>query len=367
MRTKVIINFADVTGSSFEEMSESWPEQINVQNSEDNEAVYTLHEEGSNGFRGFQLNSTPLNNSYKFYGPEGYPGVITRQASDVYGVFDSPVEINFLVSAQSPKIIWIGFDPACNEYATKFSIVQKAMGWSINVEDNNASVVAVPTAPLAIPTGTTMTLQIHEWSRSNASAKVTRISPYYKAEYTGKDLIDFICSENLLDSNLAMRSGICEQYADVKVYDRNNTLHACAYRDMLTDDYKISIYAFDDTTQLSHTLGTYYVSDWDISGSSTEVGISSTDISYIFDEINIPSIPIEDRSVDDMLRLFFGYAQSVNWKYFDKDTEQYCKDISTPNNWFRAGTLRELLNKICALGMLRIYWYVNKFVVARCW
>lgn len=366
MRVRVVINFDDGTGAVFKEQSDSWPEQINIQ-AENEDVIYTLHDQGSNGFKGFQLNSTPLNGSYKFYSPEGYPGVITKQASDVYGKFDPLIEINFVVTTDIPRIIWIGFDPACGEYATKFSIVQKAMGWQINVEDNDASVVGVPMGPLAIPTGTALTLQIHEWSRANASAKVVRISPYYKDTYTGKDLLDFLCSENLLDSNMTIQPGICEQYADISVYDRNNTLHACAYRDMLSEDHKVSIYAHDDSTQLDHILGTYYISDWDINGSSTEVGISSIDISYIFDKINVPAVPIKDRTVDDMLTLFFGYAQDVNWRYFDDETAEYCKSISTPNSWFRAGTLRELLSKICTLGMLRIYWSVSKFIVARCW
>lgn len=366
MRVKVVIDFSNTTGSQFQALSDSWPEQINVQeNNED--AIYTLHEEGSNGFKGFQLNSTPLNGAYRFYDPIGYPGIITRQTSDAYGVFSTPVEINFQVDTQSPKIIWIGFDPACKEYATKFSIVQKAMGWRIDIEDNNASVIGVPLSSLLIPTGTALTLQIHEWSKSNASAKVTKISPYSKAEYTGRDLIEFVCSENLLDSNLSIQPGICEQYADITVYDRDNMLHTCAYNDILVDDYKVVIYALNDATHDQYTLGTYYVSDWDINGSSTEVGISSIDISYIFDKINVPAVSIKDRTVDDMLTLFFGYAQDVNWKYFDDETAEYCKSISTPNSWFRAGTLRELLNKICAIGMLRIYWHINKFIVARCW
>lgn len=365
MRVKVVIDFGNTTGTQFEALPENWPEQINVQAEAD--IAEMLHNDGSRGYRGFQFNSTKLDGSYKFFDLTGYPGIITRQMSDAYGVFASPVEIDFTVNTQSPKIIWISFDSMCKEYATKFSIVQKAMGWHIDIEDNKATVIGVPMAALLIPTGATLTLQIHEWSKPNASAKVTKISPYSKAEYTGKDLIDFVCSENLLDSNLAIQSGICEQYADVSVYDRDSMLHACAYNDILVDDYKVVIYALNDATHDQYTLGTYYVSDWDINGSSTEVGISSIDISYIFDKINVPAVPIKDRTVDDMLTLFFGYAQDVNWKYFDDETAEYCKSIMTPDSWFRAGTLRELLNKICAIGMLRIYWYINKFIVARCW
>lgn len=365
MQVKVIINFNDPSGSVVAPQIVGLPEQINIQ--ENTESYTIAFTDGSRGYKGFQLDVSTLNGDSRFYEPTGYPGIITRALSDASGVFEPVIQIPIDLQIAIPEILWIGFDKACKEYATTFSIANITRVKRVIIEDNKASVIGIPMSLIDARIGDDIVLKINRWSKANASAKVVRISPYYRATYTGTDLIDFVCSENLLDANLAIQPGICEQYADVRIYDRDNMIHASVGNDALSSDHEIAIYALDDATHNQYILGKYYISDWAVEGDSAEVGVTSRDISYIFDKINVPSVSIKERTVDDMLQFLFSYAQDISWSYIDDDTKEYCEKITTPDNWYRAGTLRELLNKICTLGMLRIYWHVNKFIVARCW
>lgn len=135
----------------------------------------------------------------------------------------------------------------------------------------------------------------------------------------------------------------------------------------LTEDFEVTIKAIDDDNNDTYNLGSYRVDNWDISGTSYEVGIDCRDISYILNEVNIQSIPVQSRTVHRMLQLMFKYIPGTTWKYIDADTMDYCENIRTPYCWFKNGTLYELLQKICVLAMIRIYWHVDCFIVARCW
>ena len=368
MYVQVQIDYKKSNNLLLRQENEIWPEQINVQEGTE---ISILNNNAARGFKGFQLSesydkvNTPLNGNYKFFSSEGYPGLITSQACGVDGIFAPDIAISFYMPETHIVTLWIVFDLVCNEYATEFTVKNE----DLNLEETfyaDSPIYGIPVSEyLYAQPGEKFTIKIRKWSKPFSSAKITRISAYYNTTFTGADLISMTCSENLLDANMAINPGICEQYADIKVYDRDGMLRWLSHDGELTEDFEVTITAIDKDN--TYVLGKYEVDNWDIDGTSYEVGVSCRDISYILSEINVKSIPIQTRTVHDMLRLMFKNIPNISWKYIDTDTVTYCKNIKTPYNWFKNGTLYELLHKICVLAMIRIYWHVDSFVIARCW
>jgi hypothetical protein len=370
-----------------------------------------LNNDELDGYKGFQLagdyaaQPSLLDGTYAFFDDSGYPGYLsgvlsasargfllssgysnflaildgnslffdnnlTREPSEFAYQFINEITIHVYIKGKYPKQIYLTFDTTTNEYPVNFDIEYPNV-WQA-VRNNTSSVVTIPVredmeAEESPSWGNALILHFYDWCAPGKSFQLTRISANYGAIYSGADLISITCSENLLDAQMKIAPGIVEQYADISIYDRDGVLHELALQDELIGDHKAQITAIDDTTEVTYFLGSYTVASWDISSESSVVSATCRDPSYIFEKRDVPSIPIQDRSVDDMLNLAFGYAGNVSWQYIDEDTRLYCMKVVTPHSWFYAGTLLTMLKKICSLGMLRIYWSINKFIVARCY
>lgn len=328
------------------------------------------------GAAGFQLSPddgrivSKLDGSRKPFASTGYPGVCTSRLS----INDDDawyIDIPFKILGKTPENLDIRFDSIVNEYAVEFSLTNEYNNKTITVTDNKEALVTLPLESLALPEtldNVGFTLKITKWSIANASVKLTMLSTstYGYIVYNGKDLQSVSISENLFDSQMQIVPGICEQYADIKVYDRNNVLRKLAANNKLHSDYLVNIIAIDDTNAVTYQMGTYIVSDWNFDGISSDVGITCRDKSYLFEKIDIERSTIADRTLDELLNILFSQASNLPWKYQDDDTRAWCASVHIPNSWYLASDLYTMLNKVCALGMLRIYWYVNAFVVGRC-
>lgn len=315
--------------------------------------------------RGFQLSNSrsavvsPLSGSYTYFGSEGYPGFLSS------AITPSNASISFYVMNAIPTNLFIQFDGASGEYATAFTIENTRTSDTVTVSDNHQLFVNVEVTALNIAVGDSLTLTVTGWSSSNKSVKITYIgSVAYKFEVFGSQLIDFRCSENLMDSQLSVAPGICEQYADITVYDKGQLLHNRAKAGMLETDAKVTLSAVSSTEEI--ILGTYFVSDWDINSNSSAVKINCRDKSYMFSKINVARSSVMTRNVHTLLVNLFSYAANISWEYLDIQTQSRCVNMIIPDSWWLASDLQTMLNKICAVGMLRIYWYIDKFYVGRC-
>ena len=315
--------------------------------------------------KGFQLSAarsavvSPLSGAYTYFGSEGYPGFLSS------AITPSNASISFYVMNEVPTNLFIQFDSASGEYATSFTVENDRTGDHVTVSNNNRVLVNVSATSLNLVAGDSITITVTGWNSSNKSTKITYIgSAAYKFEMFGSQLMDFRCSENLMDSQLNVTPGICEQYADITVYDQGQLLHNRAKAGMLETDAKITLSAVSDIEEV--ILGTYFVSDWDINSNSSLVKINCRDKSYLFSKINVARSAIADRTVDELLSSLFGYAANTSWAYLDTATRNRCVGMNIPDSWWLASDLQTMLNKICAVGMLRIYWYIDKFYVGRC-
>lgn len=365
MRVQVKISFKDKDVASVYIDESTLPAQINVANSD------AVIEGLSRGTRGFQLSTSTDNPVSKLDGnatafpSTGYAGIITSELSADDGTCD--ISIPFTLTGNAPENLYIEFDSIAKEYATDLLLTNNYNDYSTAISDNKETLLIIPLAELRLPTAlqdVQFTLNIRKWSKGNASIKVTRLATYYVATYTGRDIISTDNSENSFDSQMQITPGICEQYIDIQLYDRSGVLRAFARSGKLTPDYTISITALDNDD--IYEMGNYIVSEWSLSSTSSVVGVSGRDKSYLFEKINTKRSTIADRTLDDLIVILFAQASNVPWRYQDAETQERCQSILIPNNWYLASNLYTMLDKICALGMLRIYWFIDAFIIGRC-
>lgn len=297
----------------------------------------------TNTVKGFLLSTSAakyssLDGSKTFFGPEGFSGYLTRSSQQG--------QIVLTATGGTISTLYIVFDEATGEYAKTIQVNDTIL--------TNNSVKAF----ISFPAASEITLKFTNWSVPNSAIKVTNIVILPTITLTGSDLLNFKCSENLLDSDLQINPGICEQYADLEIYDRGNVLHNLAIEGHLNNDVDVSI----NTDE--YALGIYIAADWDIEIDNSIVGVTCRDRSYLFEKILIQRADIAQRSIDDLLNILFSQA-NIAWNYLDAETQERCQNIVIPNNWFAVGNLKTLLDKICSLGMLRMYWSLNTFYVGR--
>lgn len=367
MYIQVKISFKEDDVAIMRFLDEEMPELINVSN------VDAVIEGVSDGYKGFHISPyysrkmSTLDGTYNLYPSSGYPGIITKEISDADGVCD--ISVPFHLDGTSPQNLYLNFDSVAGEYAVDFTLTNSETFYTIDVTGNTSTSWIFDLTQLQLPatlSDVTFTLLITKWSRPHASIKITRLSPYYILVYTGRDLKSVVASENLLNAQMNITPGICEQYANITVYDRRGILRNFARLNQLSQDYIATISAVDDVNGDTYELGNYIIADWILESTSSTVGITCRDQSYRFEKIRIERSSVADRSLDDLLGEFFAEAKGVSWRYLDVETRARCEQIIVPNSWYLASDLYTMLNKLCALGMLRIYWYIDTFVVGRC-
>ena len=151
---------------------------------------------------------------------------------------------------------------------------------------------------------------------NNASNfKVTNISNNFNVVIGSNDIISSVNSENMMDTELNIQPGICEQYADIQIYDRTGIFHELALRELLSQDERISIYTDNDIL-----IGVYYVKEWSIENDNDIINITCRDNSYLFQKIDIKRSLIATRTLHDLLNILFSQATEVSWEYMDIET-----------------------------------------------
>lgn len=314
---------------------------------------------------GFQLSddrqykTAVLNGQYSFFSENGYSGYLA--GSSTRPATGSLFSIEF--NGAAPSNLYLTFDTATGEYAKSIRVT--ANGKAVTISDNKKVKVIIDISSLQLSSRDTLQLELTNWSVLGRSVKIENIAIAPDLSYIGSQIVDFKCSENLMDSDLSLSPGVCEQYADVTIYDKDDTIHQMALQGLLSQDEQVSIEAVNDATGRVYALGKYLVSEWDVKAINSHVGITCRDKTYLFSQIDIPRADIQRRTIDDLLNTLFNYA-GVQWNYLDTETQTRCSSIVIPNSWYAKSDLLTLLNKICVLGMLRMYWSLDTFYVGRC-
>ena len=169
---------------------------------------------------------------------------------------------------------------------------------------------------------------------------------------------------NTRDQNMSLTFGVIEQNVTIKFYDRNKVVYGLFERKQDTKATLV-IREYEDGELVD--TDDYKVSDIEINEEGDQVTVRGVDATSILDTIDIGKNLIEDRSVHDLLTIFFSkLPETYTWDYFDDETSKMCHDIVAYSNWYRDDTLRNFLDKVCVLGLLRIYYKNGVFHVTRC-
>lgn len=369
MREQITLNIPVNVNVKIQLQEDSLPAQCNVSNiSNVSSASDTF------GYAGFHVSEstsrviTPLSGQYKLYDSSvGYPGFISQKISASNNVVSPTMELSFNMTGGLADYITILFDEALHEYATDFKVILNVGSDQhvFDITDNNSVFVLVPLHSLHLSTATaaTVILQITKWSKPNKNIKIVQFTPELTLRFSGKDIYNFTCSENSMDSKLSLTPGIVEQYADIELYDRQGTLRQIIGEGKLDDvaQCKINIYAVDQET--SYFLGSYRVKNWEAQTSAARVSITCDDVFASFENIEVPAISIQTRTLDEWINIMFNYANITSWRYANTSTEQMCKNITLYNSWAKPGNLYEFINKICAIGLLRMYYFEGQFII----
>ncbi len=331
---------------------------LDLSNVSDANRVVTGYISGSGGFQ-LSTDSVELSNlqGIPLFGEQGYPGILSRTLSDDNGA--TSFKVDFIFEGVLPNHIYIGFDNVVHEYALDFTLTNAASDNTIHVSNNKSTFLRLDISKLIMPSNNLFTLHITKWSKPNSSIRLTSLSVTPAIQLTTRDIITSEWSENMLDVDMEKNPGVCEQYADIRFYDRSGVVTTLAQQDEIRDKYKIEILVNDNVEN------TYMSQDWDVDTDDSIFLLKGADYYYLFSGIKVPAQNVKDRSLNEMLTWIFDII-GVPWSWgtfnlADPDT------LVTPDSWFYASTVGEILQKLCNAFALRIYWLCDKYVVEGLW
>lgn len=315
------------------------------------------------GFNGFHLSNTygnyvsTLSGDFKCYADEGYKGYCSNILSNNVGYIGIVFSFYFL---KVPRMLAINFDRVSNTYAKTIVISNSENSNSITINNTNTLCLINLTDLNIVENNTRIFIQFESLNKAYSNLKITKLAFEYIKTYDDDIIKNFKCSEQLLDTTFNINPNVLQQYAEIVFKDKYGEFKTLAKSELLNDNLLIKIYIGEQL------VGTYLTESWNITASDTNVSLNCTDPSRLFDYINISKIPVQHRNVDDLLNLAFSYTD-YTFAYLDKEIETLCKQVISPDSWTYVTSLSDFIQKICLLGMIRIYWYIDKFIVARCY
>ena len=180
-------------------------------------------------------------------------------------------------------------------------------------------------------------------------------------QLSSKDLISVEFGTTTRDDNCSLSFGVVEQNVSIKFYDRSRGVAALISSGRQIKG-NIVVEEYDPNNTIINT-DSYMINDVSLNDSHTEVTLKGIDSTFVLDNIEIPKSTISSKTVHQLLTTFFSYLPGYMWKYYDEETEAKATGIVTPTCWYRAGTLREFLDKVCVLGFLKIFYKNSIFYV----
>ena len=317
---------------------------------------------GLSGGRGFVLSAADINESLLddnnvLFGSDGYPGIMSTGTTGGHGNIDFCVYFQF--SGLLPNYLYVGFDSVLGEYATDFDLGNLTKGKSIYIRNNKKVLQRVDIDSILGSEDHVYYIRIHQWSKANTQVKLSMLGVCPQLVFNTRDIKNAEWSESAFADDVELSPGICEQYAELELYDRTGILTDLAKSALLTDSYEILISVNDDI------VNTYAIRDWDVDTDNSLFSLKGADYYYQFSNIKIEPQSVADRTVKDMLDFAFDAAQKP-YQWFSGSTHKP-SDIHTPNSWFAASTVGEFLEKVCNAFALRIYWIKDAYYIREVW
>ena len=372
-------SFQGITLLSYNENRRQWVEDsaetvgCNVSNTQQ-----VVDNKSFKGFRGFHLSkvdeetgatlvNTPLDGSHAFYGSRGYQGYCSKELSDSDGNLRKALLLTS--EGQLSKVLRIVFDEVADVHPESFSIEVKLSGamYSIDYDAYTSNFVYVDLEDLTnnrLSEVEEVLLYVFKLNKGNSNLKVAAASFSVEETYTFRQVKSVSCSHNTTEDAMKPSTGIIQQFADIDLRDTNQELSVMLVYGLLKESLDVKVSVLDDDGN-EHLVNTYLTDKWKFDAASDKVTLSCKDLSSRLDAIPFPALPVQDRSLYDLLQALSGAGNGSFPISIPEELVDYCNNLLVPNSWMKDSSLLEAAEKVCVLGFIRLYWSGEAFTVMR--
>lgn len=341
----------------------------------------------SDGYNGFQLsldNRWPvsrLDGSQKFFNSEqGYPGYLLRvQWRAVYGEFATVSDTGTEFLQTFPKFEWVDysltrvlfivFDQAANQYATKMRIKTS----SETVVVRNDRVIYVHVFDQAVDS---VEVEFLEWSTDNGTVRLTYVGS--QLTFKGSEIESVECSEQAWSSSFKVSTGFMQQYADIVFRDHKKLLQTLSDNNMLSKFMPIDLQI--ENEGVWEDLGAYISDTWSVDKTENKVTVSCNDYTRNFENYIIDLIA-ENATVAQLFRMISSQIPEVDIvpkaDSLVKDPltgeevsmSDYLNKCVARDVYFQGVEASRVIEELCDRWMLRLYWHpkLRKYVIMEAW
>ena len=173
-------------------------------------------------------------------------------------------------------------------------------------------------------------------------------------------IISLKFSNQVMDDTFNMNPCVIEQYADITIKDYDKNIRNSIQHNYVHTYLDVEVY-IDDVL-----FNTYITSTWDIKLQSSNVAIHCIDAVKQLENYQTELVDVGTYSLGWLLNNAFAHTP-YNYTFEDLDLQHECFNIMIYNTYIQYQNIYELLNKLCLVNFLRIYWNKDTFVIARCW
>ena len=301
--------------------------------------------------KNYQENTIQFAGGYGFYPTTKYSGYISASMSDSTGALEADVTLALTLSA-IPKYLLINFDPAQGVMATNMTIN------GIAVTNSSYSMV-VQLQELGITT-TSISIVFTKLNKPYNPLKITAVIPGLISTFSDRYIQSVTFASQLMDTSFNITPAVVEQYARLVLIDRSGIITNIAESADMAKDLKVMLY-IDNVLKY-----TYLTSIWDIQAESSKITLECNDPSKKLANCQISATGISSRSLYELFQIAFTFT-GYTFEAIDNETEAYLHSMIVKNSFTILQTSLELINKLCVVGFLRVFWDKNIFKIARCY
>ena len=330
-----------------------------------------FHLSGGNVDENGEVSGCLLDGTFTFYNKTSasYKGYMGENLSGDDYTFSTPeyIEIKAKNSGTYIKDIIIQFDSVANEYATElyFSDALNEDG-TYNTKYTSAYKIQNNKTLFVHSFGTNSTLRsiklnITKWSKKNALVKITKIRTGYTGNYSYKNLQSVKWDNFKFAEENELTFGVSSNRATLEINDSADIIDELYAKNLILQNAVVNIY-IDDILQ-----GSFYIdTKQNERGSDIWVFECVDALERIKDNI-VPTLQL-DTSGNANLKTIISHVLNntgITVEY-SEEASIACEEYKIPKAYINPyQTVYDVLLKVCQVGMLRMYFTVDKLRITR--
>ena len=169
-------------------------------------------------------------------------------------------------------------------------------------------------------------------------------------------------SNQLMDTSFNINPCVIEQYAEITIKDTDGLV----FSNLNALDSYIKKY-MDVEVYINDTLfNVYLTSTWEVKIQNSVVTIHCIDATKNLENYQTQLIDVSTQTLDGLIKKAFD-CTPYNYSYETSDIRELCENIHIEDTYIQYQKVYDFLNQLCLVAFVRIYWHIDKFVIARCW